>query len=335
MPFKTWNTVDVITENGEAVPAIAPIIVSASRATDIPALYSTWFFNRLAQGYVRWKNPFNNQTRCISFDKTRAIVFWTKNSAPMHEHLDQVNDRGINYYFQYTVNDYEGEALEPGLPPIKQRIKSFHELSRRIGKERVIWRFDPLLLSDKISTKILIDKINNLGNQLAGSTAKLVISFVDIERYAKVKKRLGNRYWEMHHDDILQIGECIARFNEKWKLEISTCAEDDSLEQFGITHTACVDGKLLARLFSHDKALMEFLFEGKPEKTISDEEIWEMTRRLKDKGQRKQCRCIVSKDIGQYSTCAHLCAYCYANSSSELALKSFSCHKADSETIAD
>ena len=118
---------------------VEPVIVSASRATDIPKWYAEWFFNRLKTGYIIWKNPFNqNNRQKISFSKTKAIVFWSKDPKPMFEYLPKIDEMGIDYYFQYTMNDYERENLEPNIPSLQKRIESFKELSKKIGKEKVI-----------------------------------------------------------------------------------------------------------------------------------------------------------------------------------------------------
>ena len=156
--MKAWNKVMIDTPHGE-VPGGAPVIISASRATDIPAFYSDWFFERLKAGYLKWINPFNRKAQYVSTAEARVFVFWTKNPAPMMMRLAELEMRDINYYFMVTVNDYETEGLEPGLPSLDARIESFTRLSNLIGKERVIWRFDPLLLTDCMGPEKLLEKI--------------------------------------------------------------------------------------------------------------------------------------------------------------------------------
>ena len=171
---------------------LKPVIVSASRETDLPRFYADWFLSRLGIGWCGWKNPFNGMLYKISFADMRMIVFWTKNPKPMLERLDEVEALGFkNYYFQFTLNDYDAERLEPNVPPVAERIDTFKRLANKIGKERVIWRFDPLLLSDKISVDLLLKRIDNIGQQLKEYTEKLVFSFVDIASYKKVQKNLA------------------------------------------------------------------------------------------------------------------------------------------------
>ena len=131
-----------------------PVILSASRETDIPAFYSDWLVSRLREGWCEWKNMYNGSIREVSFDRTRLIVFWSKNPKPLLERLDEVEALGFRqYYFQFTLNDYVREELEPNVPPVAERINTFKRLADRIGKERVIWRFDPLMLGSAAGTK--------------------------------------------------------------------------------------------------------------------------------------------------------------------------------------
>ncbi|NTU73999.1 DUF1848 domain-containing protein, partial [Candidatus Roizmanbacteria bacterium] len=141
MAFRGWDKTKISLHSGERVDAIAPVIVSASRATDIPAFFSPWFINRLKAGYMRWTNPFNaNQVQYVSFQKTRAIVFWSKNPQPLLRYLHEIDEKRINYYFQFTLNDYEKEGLEPNVGPLLKRVETFKALVEKVGKKRVIWR---------------------------------------------------------------------------------------------------------------------------------------------------------------------------------------------------
>lgn len=330
MTFKNWDKTDVKLDNGEIITGIAPVIISASRSTDIPAFHAKWFFNRLNAGYVKWINPFNRVPQYVSFEKTRVIVFWTKNAEPILSHLKLLDSKNINYYFQFTLNDYEKEGLEPSIPKLESRISTFKKLSEMIGKEKVIWRFDPLILTDKISVENLIDKINRIGNEIHNYTNKLVISFVDIESYSKVKRNLtksGINYIDFDKDSMEQIAEAINKINKEWDLEIATCAENLNLDPYGIKHNKCIDDDLMVKIFKNDKELMSFLGAKNQSNNVDlssfggglDSEIPRVY--LKDTGQRKQCGCIVSKDIGQYNTCGHLCTYCYANYSEKVVQK--------------
>jgi DNA repair photolyase len=311
MTFRRWETVPLRTEDGTDAEAVAPVIVSASRRTDLPAFHGKWFFDRLQAGHVTWVNPFSGTAQYVSFAKARAVVFWTKNPKPMLDRLDELDQRGIGYYFQFTLNGYEVEGLEPGVPPLAERVGTFAELARRIGKEKVVWRYDPLLLADGLSPDRLVERVVRVGEAVRDSTEKLVIAFADIERYAKVRSRLrklGKGCRELTPEEMRDFAERLTEAVRGWGLQIATCAEAIDLAAYGIARNKCIDDALLERLFPHDAELMGFLGprEGR--------------HGLKDKGQRKECGCIVSKDIGSYDTCPHLCRYCYANSSESAAM---------------
>ncbi|NDW13826.1 DUF1848 domain-containing protein [Bacteroides sp. 214] len=328
-----WNKTKIQINNGEFVEAQAPVIVSASRSTDIPAFYSDWFFQRLKEGYVKWKNPFNGVPLYVSFQNTRLIVFWSKNHKPMMKHLDYLNEKDINYYFQFTLNDYDAEKLEPQVPNVQSRIETFIELSEKIGKEKVIWRFDPLILTDKIGVDELLRKIENIGDQLKNHTNKLVFSFADIKTYKKVQNNLKSNsiyYQEFNERTMTEFAASLQHLNENWHFELATCAEQIPLEKYGIEHNKCVDDDLIIKLFSHDKVLMDFLgVKIIPPDMFNPEGSIEKKRNNKDKGQRQHCGCIISKDVGEYNTCPHLCEYCYANASKQIALKNWDLHKQD------
>lgn len=332
----------ILLENGEQVPAQFPVIVSASRSTDIPGFYSDWFLHRLKVGYSAWTNPFDGKKYYVSYRDTRLIVFWSKNPEALLKQgglLDYLKEKGINTYIQYTLNDYVAEGLEKGVPSVERRIDTFKRLVDRLGIGKVIWRFDPLILTASISVDDLLKKAESIGNELKGYTEKMVFSFADIAAYRKVRANLINnniRYREFEEADMLQFAAGIQQLNQAWGYTLATCGEKIDIDAYGIVHNKCIDDDLMIKYFSDDARLMEFLgveITGgdlfNPEKTIVKH------RNNKDKGQRKFCGCIISKDIGEYNTCAHLCEYCYANSSKEVALRNLRAHQENpfSETI--
>lgn len=321
------------------VKAMTPVILSASRSTDIPAYYGQWFMNRLRAGWCAWVNPFNRRPSYVSFRDVKAVVFWTKNPAPFLQHLDELDVRGLHYYFQYTLNDYEREGFEPNVPALEKRIETFRRLSERIGPDRVVWRFDPIILSPGTGPRDILMRIWTIGKALRGLTKKLVVSFVDVGAYRKVQANLVRDTGLYTRETVLsaepdeaqrrEICEGLAKIRERWHsegwdIEISSCAEEADLAAWGITYNRCIDGELMERVFGEDKALVHFLHSGKlPEAPAAGADSLfgdpvipvvpvSKRRNLKDKGQREVCGCIVSKDIGMYDTCMHFCAYCYA-----------------------
>lgn len=280
---------------------------------------------RLRRGYVRWVNPFNQVPMLVSFAEARVIVFWSKNPKPMMRFLPELDATGINYYFQYTVNDYEGLPLEPHVPPLTERIDTFQSLSEKLGKKRVIWRFDPLLLTDDLTVDRLVERIARVAERLSPYTERLVFSFADIAVYRKVRSNLAREnvnYRGFTSDLMADVAERLQALNRRWGLKLGTCAEGIDLDSYGIEHNRCIDDRLMIEVFGHDRKLMVFLG--------YEPDLFGSAKRpsLKDKGQRKECGCITSKDIGMYDTCPHLCAYCYANSSRSTVLKNWERHKA-------
>ena len=324
-----WKKEYITLDDGTKVEAQTPTIISASRSTDIPTFYPEWFVNRWKAGYIKWINPFNNKPLYISFQNTRVVVFWTKNPRPMFAYLDFLDANIPNYYFQFSLNDYDKEGFEAKVPKVQSRIKTFIELSNRLGKKRVVWRYDPLILTDTITIRELLKRIQNIGEQLKDYTEKLVFSFVDINIYKKVENNLKKEqinYIEWSEELMTEFAQGLHQLTKDWGLELGTCSEKIDLEKYNIVHNKCIDDDLMIDLFSHDKALMDFLgVEIEEADLFSDGKILK-TKKLKDKGQREDCGCIMSKDIGAYNTCPHECNYCYANSSKELAKKNYQLH---------
>ncbi len=348
-----WKKEKVQRENGEWVDAQAPVIVSASRSTDIPKFYCDWFFRRLQIGYSAWTNPFNGVKSYVSYKDTRFIVFWSKDPKPLLNYLHILEEKHINCYIQYTLNDYVDEKLETGVPAVAQRIETFKRLVDRLGKGHVIWRFDPLVLTDKISMDDLLRKIEGIGDQLLGYTEKLVFSFADIASYRKVHNNLkanNINYIEWDTASMEIFAKKISELNKKWEYQLATCGEKIDISKYGIEKNHCVDDNLMIRIAHDDKELMDFLgvaieyasFDVFGGSTIPEGAVMlsESTYAVKnkdnsDKGQREFCGCMMSKDIGEYNTCPHQCEYCYANTSKETAISNWKHHKLNpfAETI--
>jgi len=221
----------------------------------------------------------------------------------MLKYLDEIDDMGINYYFQFTLNNYEKEELEPNIPPLEKRIDTFKRLSNKIGPEKVIWRFDPLVITDLISIPHLLDRVGALMDTFAGYTEKLVFSYLYPTAHKKVERKLskaGIKAKEFSDQEKAYIALQISKMANEYKLQAATCAEAKGLSQSGISPNKCIDDDLIRRLFRDDEQIFAYVNSG---------------RKLKDKGQRPLCQCIPSIDIGLYNTCQHFCSYCYANDS--------------------
>ncbi len=277
------------------------MIVSASRRTDIPAFYFDWFCRRLRDGYADVTNPFNrNQVSRISLlpDFVDCIVFWTKNPAPMLGRLAELD--AYYYYVQISLTPY-GKEIETNLQSKAGIIRSIQELSLRLGRERVVWRYDPILLNDRYTIESHLVWFEKTLAALAPYTERCVISFIDM--YAKTKKNTqGLHLHEISGDEMHELASGMSCIAKGSGVTIQTCSEAVSLEEYGIGHGACIDGELIERIT------------GKPVKAG------------KAKSQRPLCNCVESFDIGQYDTCIHGCRYCYANTGMEKALQGFNGH---------
>ncbi|AFK86390.1 MULTISPECIES: DUF1848 domain-containing protein [Thermoanaerobacterium] len=269
------------------------MIISVSRRTDVPAFYSDWFYNRVKDGYVLVRNPFNHHQISkvsLSLDAVDCFVFWSKNPENMIGNLHIIDN--YPFYFQFTLNPYD-DKVEKGVPKKSKIIDTFKRLSDKIGPNRVIWRYDPIIIAEAISEKYHYKYFEVLASKLKGYTSKCIISFVDF--YPKVKKSLEKiGAFEISDEDKIRIAKRLGEIAETYSLKIETCAEKIDLSQFGIEHGRCVDPNLIKEISGRD---------------IKDE---------KDKNQRKACGCAASVDIGAYDTCLHGCIYCYANYSSRV-----------------
>ncbi len=273
------------------------MIISVSRRTDIPNYYSEWFYNRIRDGYVYVRNPMNtHQVRKIDLspDVVDCIVFWSKNPEPMIDGLDALSD--YNFYFQFTLTGY-GKDVECNVPHKKEKmIPVFKKLSDKIGKRKVVWRYDPIMFNGVYTPEYHLKAFGHIADSLEGYTEKCVISFVD--EYAKNKKNLRSlgayaldEY--MMQEFALALSDTAARNG----ITICSCAEVKDLSEFGIEHNCCIDKKLI-------------------------EDITGRTLKVKkDRNQRKECGCVESVDIGAYNTCRNDCKYCYANYSYDSVMK--------------
>jgi Domain of unknown function (DUF1848) len=301
------------------VDAIAPLVISASRSTDIPAFYGDWFMERLRAGYAKWVNPWNGAPLYVSLGNARLFVFWSKNPGPFLPHLADLKRRGHRFYTLFTLNDYTAEGLEPGVPPLEDRISTFRALSRMTGRARVVWRCDPLLLAPALDVAGLLERVRALGDAISPYTERMVISFIDIAKYPRVARNLENRGFggvrEFSPAEEEEFAAGLRELNRSWDLVITTCAEKRDLSRYGIGRGQCISYDLMVREFGDDPVLGQFLGRPGSPGPAADRSLLATPGHLRDPGQRSACGCVVAKDIGQYGTCPHLCVYCYANPS--------------------
>lgn len=273
------------------------MILSVSRRTDIPNYYSEWFYNRIKEGYVYVRNPMNMHQISridLSPEAVDCIVFWTKNPEPMMERLDELS--AYPFYFQFTLTGY-GKDMECNVPHKKEKmIPIFQRLSEKLGKKRVIWRYDPIIFTEIYRPEYHIKAFEQISNALKGYTDQCVISFVDI--YAKNKKNMKElKAYEIEEAELRDFCKKINRIAQSNGMTVSSCAERIDLAECGIAHNCCIDKKLIEDVIGYKIKVG------------------------KDKNQRLECGCVESVEIGAYNTCKNGCRYCYANYSQESVIK--------------
>lgn len=270
------------------------MILSASRRTDIPGCYPSWFMNRIREKYVMTRNPMNyHQVSQIDLSPNSidCIVFWTKNAMPIMRYLDELDNMGYIYMFQYTITPYD-HTIERNIPSKKDIMANVVELSNRIGKQRLVWRYDPIFLNDKYTISQHIEFFNEMCSQLCDYVDHIVISFIDL-----YKKNRAYNFNELTENEVLRISQEFGVIGQKYRIQISTCCENYDLEPFGITKKGCIDAEFLEKICNRSLRLK------------------------KSTGQRKLCLCSESVDIGAYHTCTNGCTYCYATDYKRLQCK--------------
>lgn len=261
------------------------MIISASRRTDIPTYYAKEFIESIKRGYTF---TCGKRVSLLPQD-VDCIVFWTKNPLPLMKYLNELKD--YNYYFQFTVTGYE-QDVETNVPSKgKVIIPTFKELSEKIGKEKVIWRYDPILLTDKYTKQEHIKRFSLIARELHNYTEKCIFSFFDFYSHAiENTKGLGVKQFKRQNYE--EIACELSKIARHFGLKLETCAEYVDLSKYDISHAHCIDKDLIERITGKKLEL------------------------YKDPTQRKACGCCCSVDIGKYDTCKNGCKYCYANKNS-------------------
>ena len=281
------------------------MIIHASMRSDIPAFYSEWFTNRIREGYVRVRNPYDPlQVTEYSLDPevVDLIVFCSKNPVPMLKYMDLL--KSYRTYWYITITPYEAD-IEPGLfkTIVSKRkiIEAFLQISEIVGEEHIGWRYDPIFFNQKYTLDYHVKYFRMLADKLAGYTEKCTISFIDL--YRNTQRNISPLNIQVPTE--IQIEQLVTQFSEiaaQYGIYIDTCAEKIDLDKFGIKHAHCIDKDRLERIGQY---------------TLDID---------KDKNQRTECGCFASIDIGTYNTCKNGCLYCYANFSQKAVCNNFGLH---------
>jgi hypothetical protein len=293
-------------------------IISASRRTDIPSFYARWFINRIRAGYCAVPNPFNHkQVSYVSLkpQDVAVIVFWTRNPRPLMPYLDELDQMGFRYYFQFTILGYP-RPIETKTPPLSSAIDTFRRLAGRIGPQRVIWRYDPVLFSQQTGAPYHLETYRHIAAALQGHTHRSVVSIMDFYRKSTRRLRqLADQGVEIVPFD----GSSGPRFEDPMRglvssahengMEIVSCAEEIDLQAYGIRPGKCIDDDYIRQVFGID------------------------VTHDKDPCQRQACGCVSSQDIGMYDSCLFGCSYCYATASFERATVNHAQHNPGSPSL--
>lgn len=280
----------------------SPLIVSASRRTDIAAFHSRWFRRRLQEGFCHVLQPYSGRVVRVSLapEEVRAFVFWTRDPIPLLSEMEALRAAGAGVLVHVTLTGY-GPPIESHGPPLRTALRNFEKLAARMGREAVLWRYDPIVLSEELTASAHRSRFESLARALQGMTRRCTFSFVDF--YGKTKRNLGkieaNLGQPFHRPDLAErraLAQDLAQIAARHSIELLSCCEDALVEgQVGKSH--CIDPEAIARVMTRPFPPAPF------------------------KPTRQDCGCVQSLDIGAYDTCAFGCAYCYATSSREAALR--------------
>ena len=275
------------------------MILNTGLRTDIPGFFSEWFYNRIDDGFVYVRNPYaKNQIYSYRLDPELidCIIFCTKNPKPMFENLEKIDK--FNQYWHITITPYEKE-IEPNVPPMNDVLESFKYLSKKLGKENVTLRYDPIFINEKYTLEKHIESFEYIANSLSDYTTEAIISFIDL--YEKTKRNFPKAR-EVTKDERLKLGKEFAQIGKKNNITIKTCVEGTELDKFGIDSSGCMTKEVIERAINKNLNIP------------------------KQKARNGECYCLLNNDIGEYNTCAHGCLYCYANSNKKLVKRNLKLH---------
>lgn len=297
------------------------MIISASYKTDIPTFYGEWFINRLRAGYCKMINPYGGQiyTIDLSPESVDGFVFWTKNIGPFLKYFPEIQRTGVPFMIQHTINGYPRE-LESRVVNYMHTVEHMKRLAGEYGSERLVWRYDPIIFSSLTNYAFHQRTFAALASLLEGTTDEVVISFAQL--YKKTKRNMENAAhehsftWDEHKSEefVLENGRRLAVELAQMALihgmRLKICSQKSFLIPGVIEEARCVDAERLERIVGGS-----------------------LSTKVKQKGNRKECGCFASRDIGEYDTCPHGCVYCYAVQNRSLALSRYQEHNPSSEFL--
>ena len=281
------------------------MILNTGTRTDIPAFFHKWFLNRIEEGFVCSRNPYNNEIYKYNINREVAdcICFCSKNPRPVVKHLDKIEE--FNQFWFLTVNPY-GKDIEPNVPDYRKVIKTFGDVASTLKRDAIAWRYDPIFITEKYDLEFHIEKFEGMASELSEFTSDCTISFIDL--YNKVIRNFPE-VREVTTEEQLIIGENFARIANEYGIQMKTCVEGTLLDQFGFDSTGCMTQQVLEKAIGNNLKVP------------------------RGKYKNRQCNCLMGRDIGAYNTCLHGCKYCYANANMKLVKRNQKLHNPNSPLL--
>ena len=280
------------------------MILNISGRTDIVGFYSEWLMNRLEEGFIDVRNPFNQKlVSRIMLDDVDLLFFCTKNPIPIIDKLKNINKK---MYFHVTLTSYNKD-IEPNLPPKKEIIEAIKKISKFVGKENIVIRYDPVFINDKYTLDYHVKAFDKLCSLLDGYVEKILISFIDDYKNVRNNYKILN-YRNFTDNDFKVIGKSFSESAKKHNIVVHTCAEVNNLTEYGFIKDECMSKELALKLT------------GKKYKK------WKARKNV-------PCECVEMVDIGVYNSCKHFCKYCYANYDEKQVIDNFNNHNPNSSLL--
>ena len=281
------------------------MIINTGTRTDIPAFFSRWFLNRIDEGFVCTRNPYNNDIYRYPLNPKiiDCLCFCTKNPKPLLKNIDKLDD--FNQFWFVTITPYDKD-IEVNVPDFNRVIKSFKELSEHVGINKISWRYDPIFITEKYNLDFHVAMFERMACELSGYTNDCTISFIDL--YKKVLRNFSEAK-EVTTDERLVVGENFSKIAEKYDIQMKTCVEGTLLDQFGFDSSGCMT------------------------QSVIENAIGNTLKIPKGKYRTRECDCIFGRDIGAYNTCMHGCRYCYANANMKLVKRNQKLHNSNSPLL--
>lgn len=285
------------------------MIINTGGRTDTVQYYTEWLLKRFEEGYVLSRNPLftNKVTRYeLTPENVDCVIFCSKNYTPILSHIGEITER-FNTYFHYTITAY-GKDIEPVVPSIEESIDTLLALEKIVGKKRIAWRYDPILLTKDYTVKRHLETFEYMAGKLHRYVDRCIFSFV--EMYKKLEHNMPEIIL-LTDEDRKELAEGLGNIAAKYNLFIQTCGTNGDYSKYGINQSGCMTLEMLGNANS-----VKF-------------------RDLKHKGLRQGCHCIESRDIGAYDTCLNGCKYCYANKNPHIAYENYKLHDTNSPLLME